>query len=569
MEGEARALCGGLAGVRPSILMFSPAWPEVTPHECSLCRANSGVRRLMSSGPIEPGELLDLKLLPSWLKESAPVPSYEHYKGEEERSGGPRGREDGRGPGRRPDRRMAGREREARPSRERKPPRRDGKMDGARNRPHDQRPPHGDDDRRRRETQEKAAQDLVARVSVRFLPRPPVLENVVTQIKSNPVAYSVFGLARLFLDKPERYDVSLTIKPEAPLHQLGENGPISADREFLESNAFRLAQAEFYKVEVVQSEPIKGNFTTVARCRASGTLLGPTNHHAYQPKLRSLYEQRFSRRMSFPDYQRQIEIVSDPAVVEQWKEEARNVTTFTTLKEEPPISFSNAAEAERHFRQHYLTNLVHPVTEQAVDGVASRQLADRGLRRLVEDAWSRETRSPSQIMQELSSRFRETGLHIFRHRRGMLFVTSVRVRPFAHEETSVSAHVQAILQTLAANPGTNRKDLADKILTDVPAESADARKMELASDLRWLISEGNVIEFNDGSLDLPRAKVKAVETGVAAQNEVKVETGPALTETRANDAANATEEEAPGPVIEVAAQDTVEAAPGGASAEPG
>jgi hypothetical protein len=115
-------------------------------------------------------------------------------------------------------------------------------------------------------------------------------------------------------------------------------------------------------------------------------------------------------------------------------------------------------------------------------------------------------------MQELSSRFRETGLNIFRHRRGMLFVTSVRARPFTHEEASVSAHVQAILQTLGANPGMNRKDLADKILTDVPAENAEARKMELASDLRWLISEGNVIEFNDGSLDLPRVKVKAVET---------------------------------------------------------
>jgi hypothetical protein len=354
---------------------------------------------------------------------------------------------------------------------------------------------------------------------VRFLPHPPVLDNVVTQIKSNPVAYSVFALARLFLEKPERYDVRLTAKAEAPLHQLGEQGAVSTDREFLEGNAFRLAQEEFYSVETVQSEPIKGNFTTVARCRASGTLVGPTNHHAYQPKLRALYEQRFSRRMSFPDYQRQIEIVSDPAVVEQWKEEARRVITFTTLKEEPAVTFSNAAEAERHFRQQYLANLVHPLTEHTIDGVQSRQLPDRGLRRLIEDSWSHETRSPSQIMQELSNRFREAGLNIFRHRRGMLFVASVRVRPFAHEEASVSAHVQAILQTLGAHPGLNRKDLAEKILTDVPPENAEARKMELASDLRWLISEGNVIEFNDGSLDLPRVKVKPVELPKGAKGE--------------------------------------------------
>jgi hypothetical protein len=205
-------------------------------------------------------------------------------------------------------------------------------------------------------------------VSVRFLPHTPALENVVAQIRSNPVAYSVFALARLFLEKPERYDVRLSASSETSLYQLGESGPVSADRDFLEANAFRFGQGEFYKTEVVQNEPIKGNFTTVARCRASGTLLGPTNHHAYQSKLRALYEQRFSRRMSFQDYQRQIEIANDPAVVEQWKEEARNVTTYTTLREEPPITFNTAADAERHFRQHYLANLVHVVTDPVVGG---------------------------------------------------------------------------------------------------------------------------------------------------------------------------------------------------------
>ena len=63
-------------------------------------------------------------------------------------------------------------------------------------------------------------------------------------------------------------------------------------------------------------------------------MLGPTNHHDYQRRLRNIYEQRFSRRMSFPEYQHKIEIVSDPAVVDKWKEDARKQTSFTTLREE-------------------------------------------------------------------------------------------------------------------------------------------------------------------------------------------------------------------------------------------
>jgi hypothetical protein len=253
-------------------------------------------------------------------------------------------------------------------------------------------------------------------MEVRFVPAAHVLESVLAQIKAGHVAYSVFSLGRMFLDKPERYDVRLKAK-EAQLFQLGENGPVASDQRVLENGAFVGQKDNFYRTDVTQSEPIKGNFTSVARCRLSGTLLGPTNHHAYQPQLRSLYEQRFSRRMSFPDYQRQIEIVSDPETVERWKEEARNVTTYVTLKEEPPLTFNSAAETERHFRQNYLPGLLRQSEEMAVDGVISRRLFDRSLGRLIEDAWAQEYRSPSKMMQELIGAFRQAGLHVFRHRK--------------------------------------------------------------------------------------------------------------------------------------------------------
>ncbi len=362
---------------------------------------------------------------------------------------------------------------------------------------------------------------------MKFLPQPPAFENVVTQIKSDALTYSLFALARLFLEKPTRYDVRLTAPADSPLLQLGEDGALSVDRQFLERDAFRFAQSEFYKTDVTETEPIKGNFTNVARCKLSGTVLGPTNHHDYQKRLRQLYEQRFSRRTSFTDYQRSVEIVSDPALVEKWKDDARKITTFTTLREEAPATFSSATEAERHFRQTYLPNLIRTVSELTIGGVDSRQLADRVLNRVVEDAWSAQNRSPSQMMQELAAQFRQAALHVFRHRRGMLFVSPIRVRPFVQDGAAISPLVKTILDNLSAAPRINRKQLAEKIIVDSAAAAASTKealageegeraKLALASDLRWLISEGYVIEFNDGSLDLPRVKAKPKETVVAA-----------------------------------------------------
>ena len=447
-------------------------------------------KEMMASSPVEPVDLLDLQLLPAWVKEPHETRSYAQSAGDEDEQTPPRPeRPMGLERGRPRDRRNRSHDRPRR-SPDRTQDRRQARTHGAR---HDQ-------DRQR------TAEDIAGHITVRFAPSPRVLQNVIEQIKSNSVAYSVFSLARLFLEKPERYDVCLTSTADPGLYQLGESGALSADREFLENNAFRLARADFYNVEVKQSDPIKGNFSGVARCRLSGVLLGPTNHHGYQPKLRSLYEQRFSRRMNFPDYQRQIEIVTDPAVVEQWKEEARNISIFTTTREANPLTFGNVAEAERHFRQSYLPGLVRAASGSIIDGIASRQMPDRVLGRLIESLWSRETRSPSQMMQELAKSFRDAGLHIFRQRRGMLFVSPIRVRPFAHDQTGVSSQVKAILEILTQNPRANRKELADKLLSDASAEESESRKLGLASDLHWLIREGYVIEFNDGSLDLLRAK---------------------------------------------------------------
>jgi hypothetical protein len=181
-------------------------------------------------------------------------------------------------------------------------------------------------------------------------------------------------------------------------------------------------------------------------------------------------------------------------------------------------------EAERHFRQNYLPGLLRSGAEFTINGVISRRLADRALGRAIEDAWSHENRSPSRMMQELASAFRPAGLNIFRQRRNMLFVSPIRSRPFGHELTGVSQSIGGILATIAGTPGIHRHDLAEKLVT-TEAENGDTErlKLTLASGLKWLISEGYVIEFNDGSLDLPRAKGAATTSPTTAPIKEQIE----------------------------------------------
>ncbi|HEY2711170.1 MAG TPA: hypothetical protein VGI60_01550 [Chthoniobacterales bacterium] len=447
----------------------------------------------------EAPDLLDLKFLPAWVREAPNENAYADYVGEEHHPSRERG-----GSERRADRR----ERGPRPPRQREKDRRTPKREREPGR--DARPsmPHV-----ARASHPETPTAPAPAVTIRFVPDARVLASVLAQIKSSHLAYSVFSLARMFLDKPERYDVQLKSET-AELFQLGENGSVASDRRVLENGAFLSEKNRFYRTEVTQSEPIKGNFTSVARCRLSGTLLGPTNHHAYQSQLRNLYEQRFSRRMSFPEYQRQIEIVNDPEIVERWKEEARSLTTYVTLQEDPPITFNSAAETERHFRQIYLPALLRGGRELTIDGVVSRRLPDRSLGRVIEQAWAQEFRSPAKVMQELSNAFRQGALQIFRHRKSMLFVSSIRARPFNLSSSSLSSSVAGVLAALGEAPGINRKQLLEKLQPESGSdpEARERNKRALVSDLHWLISEGHVVEFNDGSLDVPRPKAATKPT---------------------------------------------------------
>jgi hypothetical protein len=211
--------------------------------------------------------------------------------------------------------------------------------------------------------------------------------------------------------------------------------------------------------------------------------------------------------------------------VDEWKEQARNVTTYTTKVADPVATFTNVVEVERHFRTNHLPGLVRSATDLTVGGVSSRNLSDRVLGRTIEEAWVQETRSPSKMMQELVAGLRSAGLHIFRHRRGMLFVSPIRARPFAHESTGVSPSINRILEKIKESPGINLKQLAEQLTpTEVDSTESEKAKLSLASDLHWLVSEGYVIEFNDGSLDLPRVKPPVVTTSVEENLEARPET---------------------------------------------
>jgi hypothetical protein len=105
----------------------------------------------------------------------------------------------------------------------------------------------------------------------------------------------------------------------------------------------------------------------------------------------------------------------------------------------------------------------------------------------------------------------QAGLHVFRHKKRILYISTARPQVFDPNQASVSPSLSAILSTIRSYPRIARKQLAEKVLSkligqkpiDEASEEYQHARTSLATDLIWLAKAGHIIEFADGTLDLP------------------------------------------------------------------
>ncbi|HEY5894639.1 MAG TPA: hypothetical protein VIT91_15565 [Chthoniobacterales bacterium] len=492
---------------------------------------------MSDSNPTAP---LDLKFLPSWLKEDSTSVSqrYADYEGSDRRSPR-RDRPPGRpGSGFQPNR---GPRREGpgssgpRPQggvrHSDRPPftNREGGKPGSRPPQHQSGGPRRDYDRRSQQSSDERVAEQAAPVNVQFVPEEIALGKVTAQIKGSPAAYPLFGVARMFLQRPERHHVKFTPAEGATLFKLVGTSLISTDRSRLEVIAFKETRDQWFQIEEGEVAEIKGNFTSVARSMLTGKLFGPTSHHTFQTAIRKEYDERFSKRMSFSEYRQKIETTNDPTLVEQWKQESRRTETFITLQAETEQTFPSTTEAELYFKKEILPGLIVETPSELMTGQAAREQRDTAVTAAVRVAWDKETKFPITVVNEIRNHLQSNGLHIFKFKKRILLVSSIRPVPMDEKSDSLSPSIRAVLATLRENPGINRKQLAEKILgADGALSESDAqsRKTILIGDLYWLARQGHVIEFADGTLDLPLAH-KTIETSKETASVEEVQTSPA------------------------------------------
>jgi hypothetical protein len=375
------------------------------------------------------------------------------------------------------------------------------------------------------------------------------------QIKMTGRAYPLFDIAQMILAKPERHTLTLSVKKNAegkPIQPIfvcavDETPWLSEDEavQHLLNRHFNL----FYQAERTATEPPKGTYTFVAQCGMSGIVLGPPNYHDYQNRLRKLHSERFSK-MPFEMYKSRVKIVRDEAVVKKWIEDQSWKTEYVCLNLPEPLKLATREDVEAHFRQVHLANVVKQVETLHMTGTASRNVPCFALRRLFRQVWEDQRRFPLQVAVVLSQQFASRGLQFFKVNKTVTHVSVARPHWLDMETVPVSEGVRQIVEFVNAHPRCSRRKLIEALAPTpaaapiavvpeaapvatpapvegvAPAEGASAEaaaapvetapapapaapaemqptpeQTAVIADLHWLVHQGHVIEFANGTLE--------------------------------------------------------------------
>ena len=337
---------------------------------------------------------------------------------------------------------------------------------------------------------------------IQLIPEARGVDEMAKQIRKEMKAYSLFQLARLLLEKPQRYHLKWSQRSDekvTPLFQCLLDETLWLSEKEVLAHAFSQYRDRYYRSERITTEPPKGSYSSIGVCGMSQTLLGPPNHHDYQNKIRQLHAERFSH-VSFEVFKSRIQMSRDEALLERWKEEQSSQEVFyllTPTEEEGDGKIGSLAQTEEHFGKNHGISVIKKVEGEIIlsDPTAWQQ-SSPVIRRTVEDEVGSLKRFPLLFSQEVGQALASRGLQLFKAHENIVYVSLARPRSFYQQEKVVSDSVKNLLETLKTYATAPRAEQWKALLASCSSkQEAGNHEAALMKDLSWLLHEGYVVNY--------------------------------------------------------------------------
>lgn len=385
----------------------------------------------------------------------------------------------------------------------------------------------------------------------RIMPIEEGLDALAKDITATGRTHSVFDIAWMVLGGLERFHVIFESENQPLYRSKKDHSLWLYEKECLAHFWGKGIVKNYYDEEVVEVDPPKGNFQSVARCGLSGALIGPPNHHAYQKNLLEQYRENFSH-MNLDHYKSKIVMEHSEEAVQSWvetmqkqvrwrpkseqasssdssepaeevkqddasqsdndsgvsSEVAESIESAEPLDEvsaetvatapstdETVVILNSRQEVEQHFAGHGFDQEFESGKTMSVLANVPAKMIDPSLFVLLKQTVIEERRYPGKLASILCRQMSGRHLAVFKWKKH-LHCGPARPK-HVPDDMVMAERPSRLFHWVIENPGGQ----IDKMWKDcLPEDVTDEIRHAWYHDLHWLINEGIVLLFSDGKL---------------------------------------------------------------------
>jgi len=370
-------------------------------------------------------------------------------------------------------------------------------------------------------------------VEVLFYPEDLPFKALSQAIRRHCRTYELFEIAKLILEKPERYVVVVKPKPRQGETQpffvsIPDGAPFESEQAAL-NHVMRYHLEQFFTIEETAVEPPKGSFPSVNKCGMTGELLGPPNYHRYQALVNEHHTTRLAH-VPFAKFESKIETVKDEDVITEWVNKMTKVTRYTVknpTSEETPI-FDTLESAKNYLLAHCKDKIVGVRDQTRISGRLVHTLPDGPIKKSIETVLEMQQRFPLDTANNLRGRLRRMKFTIYkRGSKGVSYVCAVK-RRFREEDTVFAEDISALIEFIEKHPNISVKDLPKAYLGLETYVGHDLRPpVEKAPDMAAAEATLHQEGAADGPVEAPTESNAAATAETPATHTAEGETSAA------------------------------------------
>lgn len=346
---------------------------------------------------------------------------------------------------------------------------------------------------RKKELPRRYDSPFTNRFKITISPDIKILDTLKKGIRKSGISYSLEEIHTTIVDKKNRLVISIEKLNEQETFFVTTfdnsifDTKLSAITHIIEKGLEHVVDI----TETIGENP-SGNFKNILRCKLTEKLLPPKSFHDFEAIIKThLVENKI--KTSYSKFIADLQIIEDDLTINEWKNKPLKKLIYKTKDHNNRRTF-NKLEAVHGFisskesSEFIKTNRVIKIKGDSIDKL------EKKLGEFISDFLKNSYQWKKDLFFSILINFKKSGFHIFKYGpNNYLFATGIK--PKSIEITKISKNCLKIVKFIQS------KNTVKIVNVLSQSEEMELMKSQILIELKWLVREGYVREFSNGTIE--------------------------------------------------------------------